>query len=121
MKQYVFTVDENVCLANNKDVTAANLLEVMKTYGTVEDYDTHFAAEKAKTQAVVDGLVAKYEAIESQKLSNGEIKAVNLLRELIADAVKVYVEKNTELENHINVMKSEAERCANLIMEALGK
>ena len=121
MKQYVFTVDENICLANNKDVTAANLLGVMETYGQVEDYDSHFAAEKAKVQAVIDGLVAKYDAIESQKLTEDEIRLVNLFRELKANAVKVYVEKNTELENHINVMKSEAERCANLIMEALGK
>ena len=121
MKQYVFTIDENVCLANGKDVTAVNLLEVMKTYGTIEDYDAHFAAEKAKNQALVDGLVAKYEAIESQKLTEDEIEAINLLRKIKANEVKGYVEKNTELENHINVMKSEAERCANLIMEALGK
>lgn len=96
MKKYVFTVKDDVCAKNNKDVNATALLEKMRLYGTVESYDSNMVAVKAEYQSVIDELTARYDAIKSLNLSADEISLVNLYRSLKAETAAAYVaEVNT--------------------------
>lgn len=122
MQKLVFIIKEDTLDAHGKtQQNVSDLLDKMREYGTVEDYDANVAALKGEYQAVIDEITSRYEAIKGQNLDEAEIRLVNLFRELLTIKVKSYVDKNVELEGHIDTMKAEAERCANLIMEALGK
>lgn len=121
MKKYVFTVKDDVCLANGKDVNATHVLEVMKTYGAVEDYDTVIAKIKAEYQEALDNVVAQNEAIKQQNLSDEEIALVNEYRTLRAKAVQAYIEENTTLTKQLEDIKAEYEKRITLISEIIGK
>lgn len=90
MKKYVFTVRDDICVKNGKDVNATMLLEKMRLYGTVEDYDRNMVAVKAEYQTVIDDVSARYDAIKSQNLTSEEIQLVNLYRSLRAEATAQY-------------------------------
>lgn len=80
MKKYVFTIKDDVCAANGKPVEATELLEKMKLWGDVEDYDHVVASVRAEYQAVVDNLTAQLSAIKSQELTDDEIALLNAYR-----------------------------------------
>jgi hypothetical protein len=121
MKKLVFTIKDDVCLANGKDVNATQLIEVAKKYGTVEDFDTVVAAVRAEYQATLDNVVAQNEAIKQQNLSDEEIAMVNTYREQRAKAVKVYEDKVVELEGTLENVKVEHERTIELISNVINK
>lgn len=120
MKKYVFTVRDDVCTKNGKDVNATALLEKMKLYGTVEDYDRNMAAVKAEYQSVIDDVTARYEAIKNLNLSNSEVQIVNLFRTLLSEETARYVaeveavkkqygEENDALKKQLEDIKAEHE------------
>lgn len=121
MKKYVFTVKDDVCLANGKDVNATQVLEVMKTYGAVEDYDTVIAKIKAEYQEALDNVVAQNEAIKHQNLSDEEIAIVNEYRKQRAKAVQVYIEENANLSKTLEEVKVEHEKTIELISNVINK
>jgi hypothetical protein len=81
MKKYVFTVKEDICNANNKDVNATELLSIMSHYGTVVDYDRDIAVVKAEYQAAIDNLNAQLGAIKEQELTADEIAMIKAYRD----------------------------------------
>lgn len=109
MKKYVFTVKDEVCTANGKDVNATKLLEVMRTYGVIEDYDKHVATIKAEYQAALDSVVAQNEAIKEQNLSAEEIELVNEYRKLRAKATQSYINENSALKKQLSDIRAENE------------
>lgn len=119
MKKYVFTVKEDICTANGKDVTATNLLEKMKLYGTVEDYDTVVASVKAEYQLSLDNVKKQYQAIVDQKLTDDELKLVVAYRERKEETNKVYAEKITSLEKQLTDIKTESEKRIEKIRAAI--
>lgn len=121
MKKYVFTVKDDVCLANGKDVNATHVLEVMKTYGAVEDYDTVIAKIKAEYQETLDNVVAQNEAIKHQNLSDEEIAIVNEYRKQRAKAVQVYIEENANLNKTLEEVKVEHEKTIEMISNVINK
>lgn len=121
MKKYVFTVKDDVCLANGKDVNATQVLEVMKTYGAVEDYDTVIAKIKAEYQEALDNVVAQNEAIKHQNLSDEEIAIVNEYRKQRAKAVQVYIEENANLSKTLEEVKVEHEKTIEMISNVINK
>lgn len=121
MKKYVFTVKDDVCLANGKDVNATRVLEVMATYGTVEDYDDVVAKIKAEYQEALDNVVAQNEAIKQQNLTEEEIALVNEYRKQRAKAVQAYIDENTKLTTQLEEIKTEYENRITLISEIIGK
>lgn len=80
MKKYVFTIKDDVCAANGKDIEATELLAKMRLWGDVEDYEKATAAERAEYQATIDGLTAQLAAIKSQELTDDEIVLLNSYR-----------------------------------------
>lgn len=121
MKKYVFTVKDDVCLANGKDVNATQVLTVMKTYGAVEDYDAVIAKIKAEYQEALDNVVAQNEAIKHQNLSDEEIAIVNEYRKQRAKAVQVYIEENANLNKTLEEVKVEHEKTIELISNVINK
>lgn len=80
MKKYVFTIKDDVCAANGKDIEATELLAKMRLWGDVEDYDPVVAAVRAEYQGMVDNLRDQLTAIKSQELTNDEINLLNTYR-----------------------------------------
>lgn len=121
MKKLVLTIKDDVCLRNDKDVNATQLIEVAKKYGTVEDYDSCVAQIRAEYQATLDNVVAQNEAIKQQNLSDEEIAMVNVYRTQRAKAVKVYEEKNAELEQTLEKVKLEHEKTIEVIANVINR
>ncbi len=121
MKKYVFTVMEDICVANGKDVAATELIRTMNTYGKVEDYDTVVAGVKAEYQSANDALVAKYNEIADQKLTVDEIAIINEYRKQKASIVQASEAKAKNLENQLTAIKNENENRNRQILALLGK
>ena len=81
MKQYVFTMRDDICNANGKsDAQKAEMLRVLAHYGTVEDFEGVVNAERAKYQQVIDNQTRQLEAIKDQALTEDEIAMVKAYR-----------------------------------------
>lgn len=81
MKQYVFTMKDDICNANGKtEAQRADVLKVLTHYGTVEEYDQVVASERAKYQLVIDNQTKQIEAIKDQELTDDEISMVKAYR-----------------------------------------
>lgn len=119
MKKLVFTIKDDVCTANAKDVNATRLLEVMKGYGTVEDFDTVTAQMRAEYQTTLDNVVAQNEAIKQQNLSEEEIAIVNTYRAQRAKAVQGYKDENAGLRQTLADVKAKHEATIELITNAI--
>ena len=92
MKKVVLTIKEDVCVKNNKDVNATELLNVMAHYGTVETYEATTAKDKAEFQATIDSLNKQLNDIKEQELTVDEIEMVRAYRKnksaVVADCEK---------------------------------
>jgi hypothetical protein len=121
MKKLVLTIKDDVCLANGKDVNASRLIEVARTYGTVEEFDSVVAQIRAEYQTTLDNVVAQNEAIKAQNLTDEEIAIVNAYRTQRAKAVKVYQDENAGLKQTLEDVKTEHERTIDLISNVINK
>lgn len=74
MKSIVVHIREDVCAQNGRDPEAVKLIEVARTFGTVETLDSAMAAERSKQQTVFNNLTAQYEADLAEK--EAKIKAI---------------------------------------------
>lgn len=80
MKKYVFTIKDDVCAANGKDIEATELIEKMKLWGDVEDYEKAIASVRTEYQTTIDNLKAQNDAIKDQELTDDEIALLNAYR-----------------------------------------
>lgn len=74
MKEIVVRVREDICAANQRDPEATSLIQIARTFGTVETLDSALSAEKTKNQLVLNNLTAQYEAEIAAK--DAEIEAL---------------------------------------------
>lgn len=109
MKKYVFTIKDDVCIANGKDVEATELREKMKLWGDVEDYDRAIASVKAEYQAIIDSLNAQLNAIRDQDLSVDEMRMVEAYRANRADVVSEYIAEADKYKTELAGLKNEFE------------
>lgn len=100
-KKFVFTIQEDICLKNDKPVDAVELLKVMSSYGTVVTYDEAIASVKAEDQKIIDGLTAQLTAIKDLNLTNDEICLVNAYRVCTAEKERKLKAENEVLENKL--------------------
>lgn len=121
MRKLVFTIKEDVCVANGKDVTASDLLAVMTKYGTVEEYDRVVAGISAEYQASIDGLNRQLEIIRDQELTDDEIKMVKAYRDCKNNVVGKYVAVAEEYAKQLEAVKQEAEQRTARIKAILGE
>ena len=107
MKKYVFTVKDDVCTANGKDVEATELLAKMKLWGEVVDYDRAIAVVKAEYQTTVDNLTAQLSAINEQKLTEDELQIVLAYRDCKTAISNKFTNRIDELEGELVSIKNE--------------
>ena len=120
MKKYVFTVKDDVCAMNGKDINATELLEVMKHYGSVEDYDSVFANVKAEYQATVDNLTAQINVMKAHDLTPDELELVKSYRACKDRISAGYESRIGTLETQLAEIRSEEQTRAEKIMAILG-
>ena len=120
MKKYVFTVKDDVCALNGKDINATELLEVMKHYGSVEDFEKVFASVKAEYQETVDSLTAQNDAIKAFNLSNDEYELIKAYRSCRAVISAGYESRIETLETQLDDIRTEEQTRLEKIMAILG-
>jgi hypothetical protein len=120
MKKVVLTIKEDVCVKNNKDVNATELLNVMAHYGTVETYESATAKDKAEFQATIDSLNKQLNDIKEQELTVDEIKMVKSYRENKTSVVSAYVAEAEQYKNQLQAVKNEHEQRVAKLKAILG-
>lgn len=120
MKKVVLTIKDDVCARNGKDANATELLTVMSHYGTVEDFETATAKEKAEYQATIDNLSAQLNAIKEQELTDDEIKMVKSYRENKSSVVSAYVAEAEQYKIQLEAVKTEHEQRVAKLKAILG-
>lgn len=121
MKQYVFTMKDDVCTLNGKtDAQKEEVLKVLTHYGTVEDYDNVVANERAKYQSVIDNQTKQIEAIKEQDLTVDEMKIVKIYRECKQSNDAQHLARINELVCQLETVKTENDRRNAQIKAILG-
>jgi hypothetical protein len=121
MKQYVFTMRDDVCTLNGKtDAQKEEMLKVLTHYGTVEDADSFMASERAKYQSVIDNQTKQIEAIKEQELTVDEMKIVKMYRECKQSNDAQHLARINELVGQLEAVKSENDRRSAQIKAILG-
>ena len=96
MKQYVFTMMDDVCTANHKtEEQKQSVLKKLAEYGTVESYDSVVAQERAKYQSVIDNQTRQIEAIHERELTDGEMSPLH-------EAADVCLCANTDMASFVD-------------------
>jgi hypothetical protein len=122
MKQYVFTMKEDVCSLNGKtDAQKEEVLKVLSHYGTVEDYEVVIAGEREKYQAVIDNQSKQIEAIKDQDLTDDEMKIVNMYRECKKSNDAQHLSRINDLVNQLEAVRNEQEKRNAQIKAILGE
>jgi hypothetical protein len=119
MKKVVLTIREDVCAKNNKDVNAAELLNVMAHYGTVESYETATAKDKAEFQSNIDSLQKQLDDIKEQELTVDEINIVRAYRAAKNSVVAKYTAENESLRESLRKADEKAKDMSRKICETL--
>ena len=119
MKKYVFTIKDDVCLANGKDVEASELLAKMKLWGDVEDYDRAISAVKAEYQSTVDNLTTQIQAMEAHNLTAYEMPLLIAIRKFATDITEGYKVRINDLEHTLDDIKTEEENRIETIIAML--
>ena len=110
MKKYVFTIKDDVCAANDKDIEATELLAKMRLWGDVEEYDKVIAPVKAEYQAIVDNLTAQLSAIKAQELTDDEIVLLNAYRGCKGKTSESFLQRITALEDQLAAISAENQK-----------
>ena len=121
MQKYVFTVMDDVCQANGKDVNATELLSKLRLYGKVEKYEEVVARNNKEYEDVIASLNAAYDAIAAQNLTSDEIAMVNTYRANKEEISKSYVAENNVLKNELASIKAKQENILRQIQTIIGK
>lgn len=121
MKKFVFTIKDDICSANGKDVNASELLAVMGHYGTVEDYEKVVSSVKGEYQEAIDHLSLQLNAIKDQQLTDDEIRVVKNYRDCKSAVVAQYTAEINTYKTQLTAVKQENEQRNARIMAILGE
>lgn len=131
MKDIVIHVLDSTCAANNRDPEATALIEVAKTFGTVETLDNALAQERARAQseinrlntqhlAEVNELKARLAAIEERAVTDAELEILKVIRKK-ADAESIEFQAEIQRrDDQLQAVKVESENRAAQIKAILG-
>lgn len=110
MKKYVFTIKDDVCAANGKDVEATELLAKMLLWGTVEEYEKATNAIRAEYQATIDGLTNQLGAIKEQELTEDEITLLRAYRACKQSNGDKYLARINDLEAQLGEISADHQK-----------
>jgi hypothetical protein len=120
MKKYVFTIKDDVCAANGKDIEATELIAKMQLWGSVEDYEKVIAAERAEYQKTADNLKAQLDAIKDRELTDDEFDIVMDYRDCKAKILAAYETRINGLEKQLEEVYTENKQRALKLAELFG-
>lgn len=120
MKSFVVHVSESVCAKNNRDPSAASLIEAARSFGTVETLDQALASERAKYQAEINNLTQQHNAmlgeyerkltsISEQGVTADELEILRVLRKKSANEAAEFEKTLAERDAQLNAIKVESE------------
>jgi hypothetical protein len=113
---------DDVCTLNNKtEAQKQEVLKVLTHYGTVEDYDTVVASERAKYQAVIDNQTKQIEAIKDQDLTTDEMAMVKAYRVAVSGVVAEHKAVEAECRKTIDTLESTLTQFKNKIIAVVGE
>ena len=121
MKKYVFTIKDDVCAANGKDIEATELLAKMKLWGDVEDYEKALAAERTEYDATIKGLNTQLAAIKEQELTEDELVMLRAYRASKAGVCATYQARIDSLEHQLDENRATFQKKAEQISELLAQ
>ena len=122
MKQFVFTMKDDVCTLNNKtEAQKQEVLKVLTHYGDVEDFDDVLSKERAKYQAVIDNQTKQIEAIKDQELTDDEISIVKAYRLAKSGVVAQHVAVENECRKTIATLEDTLTQFKNKIIAVVGE
>lgn len=119
MKKVVLTIKDDVCARNGKDVNATELLNVMAHYGTVEDFETVLAKEKAELVGIINGLNQKLDTISEYNVSETELPVLKAHRVSVESAVGVVKAENANLKDSLKKADEKAKNMSKAITDTL--
>ena len=109
MTKYVFTVREDIMLANSKDSDKlSKLLYLMREYGLVEDYETVLKNAMAEKDDELMNLKQRYETVALRDVSDDEAEIVNKVRDIADKLSSVYKTKYDTLRSRVSAAQIQA-------------
>lgn len=119
MKKIVLTIQEDVCVANGKDVNAIDLISAMKKWGTIEDYDDCIADIKKEYQANLDNTLKQYNEIKEQKLTPDELALVIAHRTAVQNSLKGVQAENAKCKAELERIVAEQQARIKRVVDTL--
>ena len=119
MKKIVLTIQEDVCVANGKDVNATDLITAMKKWGTIEDYDDCIADVKKEYQANLDNTLKQYNEIKEQKLTPDELALVIAHRSAVQNSLKGVQAENAKCKAELERIVAEQQARIKRVVDTL--
>lgn len=95
------------------------LIDKIKEYGTVVDYDQYVMGVKAEYQEVLDAQKAELNRIKGYDVDADEYQVLQLLRTILGKKTSVYVNETNTLKQTLEEIKRENEARINKIKELI--
>lgn len=127
----VIHVRPDICAAHGRDPQATKLIDLAKTFGTVESLDNALAKERSEHQLVVNNLTAQYDAaiaekdakikkIEEYEVTPAELVVLKAIREKSAAEAAEFKTEITTRDNQLKAIQLENENRAAAIKAMYG-
>ena len=120
MRKLIFTIQDDVCLKNNKtDAMQADLLRKLTEYGTLEEYSTHIAKHDAEWQSKLDNMKAQYNGVVEYGVTDTELSVLKAVRNAVDKSVQVVESKCSVMENKLKEAEEKATALATAMRSTL--
>lgn len=121
MKKFIVTIEDDVCLRNNKtEAMQADLVRKISEYGTVEEYSAHVAKLDVEWQKKLDNMTAQYNQVAEYGARNEtELEILRVHRVGIEKSVQASEAKVTVLEDSLRKADEKAKKMSEAICATL--
>lgn len=120
MRSIVVHILDDVCAKNGRDPEATKLIEIAKTFGSVETLDSALAAERAKSQATINNLMAQNEQIKEYEVTPEELAVLRAMREKSKKESEQYTAAIKQRDDQLEAIRVENENRAATIKALYG-
>ena len=120
MKTIVLTIKDDICAKNGKDPEGTALIDVARTYGTVESGDAFLATERAKYESTIRALTAQIDSIKENEVTVEELELLRAIRKKSAGEISAYEAELSSLKAQLQKVAADSEEKARQIRTILG-
>lgn len=121
MKKFIVTIEDDVCLRNNKtEAMQSDLVRKIAEYGTVEEYSTHIAKLDVEWQKKLDNMTAQYnQVVEYGAKNETELEVLRVHRVGVDKSVQISEAKCSVMESKLKEAEEKATALANAMRTTL--